>query len=41
MVSLESINANNGSEWNREGHADAYPLLLALQMFSFVVSVAL
>ena len=39
MVCLENRNANNGSEWNRESHADAYSLLLALQKFSFVVSL--
>ena len=37
MVCLENINANNGSEWNRESRADAYSLFLALQKLSFVV----
>ena len=37
VVCLDNINSNNGREWNRESRADAYSLLLALQMFSFVV----
>ena len=40
MACLDNINANNGREWNRESQADAYSLLLALQKFSFIVSLA-
>ena len=39
MVCLDNIKSNNGREWNRESRADAYPLLLALKKFSFVVSL--
>ena len=38
---LDSINGNNGREWSRESRADAYSLLLALQKFSFVVSLVI
>ena len=41
MVCLENINANNGSQWNRENRADAYSILLALQKFSFVVCLVI
>ena len=40
-VCLDSINSNNGREWSRESRADAYSLLLALQKFSFVVSLVI
>ena len=39
VVCLDNINSNNGREWNRESRADAYSLLLALQKFSFVLSL--
>ena len=39
MACLDNINANNGREWNRESQADTYSLLLALQNFSFIVSL--
>ena len=39
MACLDNINANNGREWNRESRVDAYSLLLALQNFSFIVSL--
>ena len=39
MVCLDAISSNNGREWNRESHADAYSLLLALQKYSSVVSL--
>ena len=41
MVCLDNINSNNEREWNRESHADAYSLLLALQKFSFAVCLIL
>jgi len=41
MVYIEGIDQNDGNNWNRESHGDAYSLLLALQKFSFIVSLAI
>ena len=41
MVCLDSINSNNGREWSRGSHTDAYSLMLAFQKFSFAVSLVI
>jgi len=42
MVCLEGIDQNDGNHWNRESRGDAYnSLLLALQKFSFIVSLVI
>jgi len=41
MVCLEGIDQNDGNHWNRDSRGDAYSLLLPLQKFSFIVSLAI